>query len=480
MRAMDRTQQPRKASASAPARHRQPTFFRYVNRSQPATDLGDEFCRVLVKRGWKPARNPESARLVWSSRSNDAAQCYPDQIANHFRGHGAITTKVGLAAQFTSRQVWSTDVDPETLMPRSYVLKTKDQLEAFRNDFVETAVIGIISCVVNGNVPRDPKRISLLRTLVDACERRWGCVQQMGGWEDSRIRRDYHNGHYHTNTTRMPQKGGHVQADEIHTISRCDADNNVHGSAAGTLTKGRETTTDSLEHTQHNKERNQSVDDVISLGEILGKVIQEKALLWSYGLAAIQRTPSSRSRSEKPRRRVRKRNCKHNQTRVMGSRRMTCHPVQASNDNTSRVGQTSVRQDNTAITQSVGGVHRMIKQQHDTLLDSPERVGDNATECAERDQTLAHVQGSWNNLRRRGERIVARWKANDVQFVLNGDRGIWVVKAAAASKGVGVSLHHRWEDIVRVASGNESRVVQKYIERPLLYKGFKVSLRSEF
>jgi hypothetical protein len=54
------------------------------------------------------------------------------------------------------------------------------------------------------------------------------------------------------------------------------------------------------------------------------------------------------------------------------------------------------------------------------------------------------------------------------QFDIDGMKNIWIVKAPDVSRGVGMQLLYRLEDILECERGMSCRTVQKYIENPLL------------
>jgi Tubulin-tyrosine ligase family len=70
------------------------------------------------------------------------------------------------------------------------------------------------------------------------------------------------------------------------------------------------------------------------------------------------------------------------------------------------------------------------------------------------------------------------------QLIIDGWRNIWIVKAPDVSRGLGMQLAYRLEDILECERGMSGRMVQKYVECPLLvskripFEGKSVELRA--
>ena len=62
---------------------------------------------------------------------------------------------------------------------------------------------------------------------------------------------------------------------------------------------------------------------------------------------------------------------------------------------------------------------------------------------------------------------------------MNGKRNKWILKAAKASKGTGITIHDSYESIINVNVNKdlEGLVAMKYIENPLLIESRKMDIR---
>lgn len=64
--------------------------------------------------------------------------------------------------------------------------------------------------------------------------------------------------------------------------------------------------------------------------------------------------------------------------------------------------------------------------------------------------------------------LLRKLKVLRKQFYLDGMKNIWIVKAPDVSRGVGMQVLYRLEDILECERGMSCRTVQKYTENPLL------------
>ena len=74
--------------------------------------------------------------------------------------------------------------------------------------------------------------------------------------------------------------------------------------------------------------------------------------------------------------------------------------------------------------------------------------------------------------------ILEKLKKNFPQYVLGGDRNIWIVKPSGLSRGRGITCIDQLNDILTNIKIHNQTVIQKYIENPLVIKGRKFDIRQ--
>ena len=80
-----------------------------------------------------------------------------------------------------------------------------------------------------------------------------------------------------------------------------------------------------------------------------------------------------------------------------------------------------------------------------------------------------------NSLMKRANIILEKLKEKDVQFWLNGQKNIWILKPGGKSRGRGIKCISSLQEITSNKSGWNQYVIQKYIENPLIILNRKVN-----
>ena len=81
-------------------------------------------------------------------------------------------------------------------------------------------------------------------------------------------------------------------------------------------------------------------------------------------------------------------------------------------------------------------------------------------------------------------KILEEYKKYSPQYNIDGYKNIWIVKPGALSRGRGIIVFDKIENILELNTSPLQRdgkyVVQKYIERPLLIHKIKFDIRQWF
>ncbi|CAH1784425.1 unnamed protein product [Owenia fusiformis] len=101
-------------------------------------------------------------------------------------------------------------------------------------------------------------------------------------------------------------------------------------------------------------------------------------------------------------------------------------------------------------------------------------------------QNLNHENGKvaiTESLLEDSEKALKQLQKKSPQYAIDGCKNLWIVKPADKSKGIGIEVHDKLDDITKFISNSTLQgnyVAQKYIERPFLVYNTKFDIRQWF
>jgi tubulin monoglycylase TTLL3/8 len=80
-----------------------------------------------------------------------------------------------------------------------------------------------------------------------------------------------------------------------------------------------------------------------------------------------------------------------------------------------------------------------------------------------------------SNYKPKVKEILEKLKIKNLQYNINGNKNIWIMKPAGLSRGRGIKCVDTLSEVlIQIKSGSNQYVCQKYIENPLIILNRKV------